>query len=638
VTPETILNETRQALADCRERIDAFAALPEGATANEVVAAFDSITGPLNGRGGRVHLFAHVHPDAGVRDAALELEQEIGRFRTEFSLDRRLYDRLSAVEGDLAEPEQRLLEHALRDFRRAGVDRDDATRDRIRSLQEELVEVGQRFDRNIITGAREVRVPEGHAGLGGLPADFLTSHPEEADGSVVLSTDPHDRMPLLTYADDQELKRRYFVESMNRAVPDNLPVLDELLAKRSELAGLLGYDSWADYVTEDKMIGSAAHARTFIDRVIGLAKERGGAEYDELLDHKRRHVPGEEGATCVYEWEWLWLAEQVKRARHGFDSQAVRPYFAYARVRDGILSTSAALYGVRFERDHETPVWHETVECWNVIDGDRTIARFYLDMHPRDEKYKHAAMFHLAEGVEGDVIPEACLVCNFPEPTGDDPALLLHDQVTTFFHEFGHLLHHLFGGEQRYLRFSGISTEWDFVEVPSQMYEEWAWDPGVLAGFALHHETGEPISEELVASMRAADEYGKALNALRQMSFAQLSLDYHELDTEDLDPTAHMIRVKSSVSPFPHEEGTYFHASFGHLQGYSAMYYTYMWSLVIAKDVFSRFDGDLMNTATANDYRKAILAAGGSRDAAVLVRDFLGRDYGFEAFETWLSK
>jgi thimet oligopeptidase len=316
----------------------------------------------------------------------------------------------------------------------------------------------------------------------------------------------------------------------------------------------------------------------------------------------------------------------------------VRPYFAYANVRDGVLATSAALYGIEFRRNSTQPVWHASVECFDVVDRGGLVARVYLDMHPRPNKYKHGAMFDLRTGAGGDGVPEAALVCNFPEPNDSDPALLLHRDVTTFFHEFGHLLHHLFAGRQRFLAFAGIATEWDFVEVPSQLYEEWAWDAGVLARFARHFETGESIPRELVARMREADEYGKGLFVATQMYLAMLSLSYHDRDPRELDLDAHMRELRSSMLPFPHTPGTCFYASFGHLNGYSAIYYTYMWSLVIAKDLFSRFDGALMDARVASAYRNAVLAPGGTRDAAELVEAFLGRAYDTRAWENWLAR
>jgi thimet oligopeptidase len=229
-------------------------------------------------------------------------------------------------------------------------------------------------------------------------------------------------------------------------------------------------------------------------------------------------------------------------------------------------------------------------------------------------------------------------MCNFPEPKGTDPGLMLHDEVTTFFHEIGHLLHHLFSARSRYVEFSGISTEWDFVEVPSQLYEEWAWDTGVLQRFATHHQTGEPIPEPLIDAMRRAEEYGKGLTVIQQMYFATMSLEYYMDDPAKIDPVERMIALREEHLPFPHEEGTFFLCGFGHLHGYSAMYYTYMWSLVIAKDILSAFSGDLMNPAVAQRYYDEVLSRGGTKDAADLVASFLGREQSFEAFAGWLQR
>jgi thimet oligopeptidase len=601
-----------------------------------VVEAFDAIRRPLDAVRGCAHLLSQVHPVEELRTAGLEVVRDLAAFETDLSLDRGCYERLAAIDPvQLEEPATvRLREHALRDYRRSGVDRDDGTRARIKELTEEMVRVGQAFDVNIARDTRSVRFEEGVAALEGLPRDYVAAHPPDAEGGVTVTTDSAEFVPFMTYARRGDLRRRLYLAYTNRAAPDNLEVLRRLLALRHELAGLLGYASWADYVTEDKMIRSAQAAREFVDRIATLARPRLEAEVSELLEEKRREEPG---AEEIHDWERTYWTERVKARQLDFDSQAVRPYFAYARVRDGVLATSAALFGVEFVRNERRPVWHPDVECYDVVDDGRPVARLYLDMHPRPDKYKHAAMFDLRAGRDGDSLPEAALVCNFPRPAGDDPALLLHQDVTTFFHEFGHLLHHLFAGGQRYLSFAGIATEWDFVEAPSQMYEEWAWDAGVLQRFACHHETGEPIPPELVASMRRAEEYSKGIHVAVQMFYAALSLALHDRPPAGLDPMELMVELKRRLLPFPHEHGSHFVAAFGHLNGYSATYYTYMWSLVIAKDLFSRFEPDLMDASVAGEYRQAVLEPGGSRDAAELVRSFLGREYRFEAWQHWLE-
>ena len=636
---ETLPQRVRTALDACRQNVASFLALPETTPASAVLEAFDALTSPLNGPSGHVGLAIRLHPDAALRESCEELQQEIAALGTEISLRREVYDRLVAVDPDALgdRTERRLLDHSLRHFRRSGVDRDEATRERIRKLREELVEIGQTFDRNIVLGGRDYVVEDGHAGLAGLPQDFLAAHPEREDGTVVVSSDPADRMAVLSFAEREDVRNGYYRTALNRAVPENLEVLPRLLAKRHELAQLLGFEHWADYVTEDQMTKQARNATDFVDRVVALVRARAADEARELAAWKHDGSSnGDAADEQISEADQTFLLERVKRERFAVDARAVRAYFPYERVRDGVLSTSAELYGVTFRR-MDVPLWHESVEAYEVVDDGQVVARFYLDMHPRDGKFKHAAMLHVVEGSAEGPLPEAALACNFPAPREGDAALLLHDQVTTFFHEFGHLLHHLFGGRQRFVSFSGISTEDDFVEVPSQLYEEWAWDLRVLQRFALHHETGEPIPAETVQALRAAEEYGKALTTLRQMFYARLSLACYDRDPERIDVAELVGELKEELLVTRSVPDTHFEAGFGHLNGYSASYYTYMWSLVIAKDLFSRFEENPMDRATARDYRAKVLAPGGSKDAAELVEDFLGRPYTFDSFERWLA-
>ncbi|MEY2667940.1 MAG: hypothetical protein RJA59_578, partial [Pseudomonadota bacterium] len=270
-------------------------------------------------------------------------------------------------------------------------------------------------------------------------------------------------------------------------------------------------------------------------------------------------------------------------------------------------------------------------------EGERRLGRIWLDMHPREGKYKHFAQFTRVNGQAGRRLPEGVLVCNFPRP-GEAPALLDLGEVRTLLHEFGHLLHHVLGGHTRWSAHSGVVTEWDFVEAPSQLLEEWVRDPGVLRRFARHVETGEPIPADLVRRLDDAEEFGKGLTVRQQMFYAAVSLELHRRDPEGLDTTALVAGLMERYTPFRHVPGTFFHASFGHLDGYSALYYTYMWSLVIAKDLFSAFQQEgLLAPGPARRYRGAVLEPGGSKPAAELVRDFLGRETSFAPFERWLS-
>jgi thimet oligopeptidase len=634
-SPDVVGEACDAALLGARDALVAFKQLPAGAELTEVVDALDAIGHDLNRAVGVASVFFQVHPDPAMRERAAGIEQEVSRFTTELSLDREVFDRLVAVEPaeDADSIAKRILEHALRDFRRAGVDRDEATRDRVRALREELVEIGQEFSKNIASDVRTVVIPEGAAGLVGLPDDWIAGHPAGDDGAVTITTNPTDFLPFMKYAKTRAHREALYRAYMSRGAPANLEVLDRMLARRHELATLLGYAHWADYVTEDKMIKTAQNASDFIGRVTELAGGRMEHEVEELLAFAREEEPD---IDQVFDWDRMYLMENLKRRRFEFDSRDVRPFFAYDRMRQGVLDTAARLYGVTFER-RDITVWHPDVEVWDLLEGGEQIARFYLDMHPREDKYKHAAMFDMVSGMEGKRVPEASLICNFPQVTDDDPGLMEAGEVTTLFHEFGHLLHHLLAGRQRWLAVSGISTEWDFVEVPSQLFEEWARDAAVLADIAKHHETSEAIPPELVTRMRAAQEYGKGMNIRVQMFYAGLSLEYYSRDPDGMDTTDVARQMKAKYIPFPFIEGTTMQTAFGHLEGYSALYYTYMWSLVLAKDVFSAFGEDLRDADVARRYRECVLAPGGSKDAADLVSDFLGRPFAFDAFETWVA-
>jgi thimet oligopeptidase len=635
LTPDALRSETSQALTTARRLLAELHAQSGPRTADNTLVPFHEIQRVLAQPAHRAGLFSEVHPERPVREAAEKATQELSAFGTELSLDPRLFQALSAIDGAALAPDaRRYLTHALRDFRRAGVDREEGVRARLKQLAEEAVVLGQTFDRAIREDVRSVKLrPEQ---LAGLPVDYRSAHPAGVDGLVTITTDYPDLLPFRQYAHDGEARRALYFENGARAWPENEKTLRALLAVRAEQARLLGFASWADYVTEDKMARSAETVRGFLDSVALASEKRARADVAQLLARKRKDMPS---AERVEDWEKAYYEERVKQEAFAFDSQSVRPYFEFGRTRDGLLALCSRLFDVGFCKVEGADVWHPSVDVYDVVRGETPLGRIYLDLHPRPDKYKHAAQFPLVPGLRGRQLPEGVLVCNFADPTVASPALLDHDDVVTLFHEFGHLMHHLLGGGQAWIGFSGVATEWDFVEAPSQMLEEWAWDANTLALFARHVEDGQPIPLELVRRMRAANEFGKGTQTRHQVFYAQLSLAYHLAEPETLDLTATMSELQQRFSPFPHVPGTHFFASFGHLHGYSAMYYTYLWSLVIAKDLLSEFQrSGLLDAGTARRYREAVLVPGGSRDAADLVEAFLGRPYGFLAFETWLNQ
>ncbi|GAA1969105.1 M3 family metallopeptidase [Terrabacter lapilli] len=616
-----------QQLALARSLVEGLRSDPP-AGALEVLRVWNDAQTALSNAASIGSLFSEVHPDATVRERAESVAQQVQKLDTDLGLDTRLYAVLSALDpSGLDADAARVLERTLRDFHRSGVDQDEATRDRLRELSEREILLSQEFSKNIREDVRSIRVTPDR--LAGLPQDWVDAHPVDEDGLVTVTTDYPDVVPFRTFAHDAQARRDLATEFLTIAWPANDRVLQDIFAARREHAALLGYASWADFDAEVKMIRTGAAIAEFIDRITELSTASAERDKKVLLERLRRDRPD---ATDIDGADVPYYSELVRKEDLAVDAQQVRTYFPFESVRQGLLDVTGRLFGLEW-----TPVpaedartWHEEVATYDVsFEGER-IGRIHLDLHPREGKYKHAAQFDLVRGVAGTQLPEGVLVCNFGR------GLMEHDEVVTLFHEFGHLVHHVLAGRTEWVRFSGVATEWDFVEAPSQMLEEWAWDPEVLATFA-RNAAGDTIPAELVEAMRRADDFGKGYDARTQMFYAALSYDFHVHRTDDL--TARLRELMGRYSVFPYLEGTHMQCHFGHLDGYSSAYYTYMWSLVIAKDMFSAFDrGDLFDPEVAGAYRDKVLAQGGRRDAADLVEDFLGRPYTFDAYAAWLAE
>ncbi len=617
-----VLKPCRAELKSAQTLLDTILRTKTQPSEAKTLKAYNQLQMHLDAASSLPSLLAEVHPSAKLRKEAEQCQQEAEKFHTELSLNTKLYEVFKALEtAKLTEGAKRLVTETLRDFRRSGVDKDEATRTKIKALEEELTLIGQDFGRNIRDDQRFIEV-DPQTGLKGLPEDYIKAHKPGKNGKVKITTDYPDFIPYMSYAEDAGSRKALWILFNQRGAPQNEEVLQKLINKRHELAKLLGYNSFADYVVEDKMVKSTQRAGDFINQIAEISKKMADREYALLLAEKQKLDPK---AKEVAAWEKAFLEERIKRAKYEVNSQEVRSHFKFPKVREGLLGVTGKLYGLSFKRV-KPETWDKSVEVYDVLKTGQKIGRIYLDLHPRENKFKHAAQFTVRNGVKGVQLPEGALVCNFGKESMD------HDEVVTFFHEFGHLMHHILGGNQKWVHFSGVSTEWDFVEAPSQFFEEWAWDPKVLQTFS-------KIPTELVVKMKAADEFGKGVDTRRQMFLAALSLNYYLRDPSTFKPQALMETLQAQYSPFAYVPGTQFQLSFGHLHDYSAMYYTYMWSKVIAKDFASAFQKKgLMDLAQSRKYARTILAAGGSKDADVLVEDFLGRPYQFDAFKAWLEK
>ncbi|MDM4763264.1 M3 family metallopeptidase [Galbitalea sp. SE-J8] len=613
-----------------REHIDAYRAaidqLKDGSerSAAETIALLDAADLELRTASAPCFLVSEVHPDERVRDLLEERGRETVALSTAQAQDRELFAVLDAVDaGALESLAARVLERALREFRLAGVHLPDAERARVAEIEERLTQLDQDFSRVVRDDVRSIRVPA--SALDGLPDDYREAHAPDAEGLVTITTDYPDSVPLRTFSTDADARRALTVAYENRGWPENDRVLGEILDLRAALAALVGFTSWADRDTQRKMVGSAAGIEAFIERLRDAVSAPAASDYDELLDALRASDPAVEVVDAS---NAAFASELLRRERYAVDSQEARPYLHIDKVRQGLLDVTSRLFGLEYTAV-DAPTWHEEVRVYDVSLTGEPLGRIHLDLHPREGKYKHAAMFDLRPGVSGGPLFEGALVCNF------NRGPLEHDEVETLFHEFGHLVHGLVGSRQPYVALSGIETEWDFVEAPSQMLEEWAWDARVLRTFATD-DAGEPIPTELVERMRRANGFGRAQWAARQLFYSAVSYFLHR--DRPADRTAYIDALRPRYDVLRQLPDTHLQASFGHLTGYSSAYYTYLWSLVIAKDLFTAFDGDdLFAAGPAQRYRDLVLAPGGSKDAAELVEDFLGRPYAFDAFAAWLD-
>jgi thimet oligopeptidase len=567
-----------------------------------------------------------------LRDEAQALTQEANAATTALSLNQPVYRALVALPAPADAATRHYLEHTLLEYRLAGVDRDAATREKVKALQDKITELGLAFERAVHDDVRTVVADP--AQLDGLPPDYLATHPTDAAGHVKITTDPPDAWPARKFASNAKLRHDLFLAAESVGYPANGETLRALLTARKELAQLLGYATWADFAMADQMIGSPAHLKEYLQKVDTASRLPAAREEAALLAFAREREPSLTQISAADAGYWQ---EQYRRAKYSFDSQSVRPYFPYAAVERGVIETASRLFHIDIRPVSGVRTWHPSVTAYDVYDGNLRLGRIYLDMHSRDGKDKWFSTQPLSLGVRGRQLPEGTLVCNFPGGTPGDPGLMQYGDVVIFLHEFGHLMHHVIGGQNSYAGEAAFNVEGDFVEAPSQLLEEFFHDYGVLASFAHHYQTGAVLPQELYARLSRADTYGRASGQQRQLMYTAVSLDFHTLPPASLDFDAVYRRDFERFSTNAFVPGDHMWASFTHLNGYSSNYYTYVLDKVIALDFFAQFDPqDPLGGAAGLRYRQAVLAPGATEPAAQLVRDFLGREPNLDAYQRWM--
>ena len=614
-------------LAQARAALAALESGPPSAAA-DLIRQMDDLQLTLLNASSEVGLLAEVHPDLAVREAAEALQREATRLQTEVNQSATIHAALAAIDlVALDVPDRRMVELTLRDMRRAGAALDTAGRQRTQDLRERITALSQDHSRNIRDDVRTVELPP--SALDGLPADYVAAHPVR-EGMVRVTTDPPDMSPLMAYSRDRAARRALATAYEDRA-PGNREVFEALRLARHQLATLLGYPSWAAYNIEDKMARTPAEVDAFLTRVADAAREPAERTTAALLAIARRDDPT---AERVGGWDTAYHLNVLKTERLRFDPRSVRPYLEYRSVRQAILDLAGELFRMTFTPIDLSDSWHPSVEHFAVTMDGRPAGRISLDMHPRAGKNKWFFSFGMVAGIKDRQLPHNVLVCNFPDPAiGTGPALMEHAHVVTFFHEFGHLVHGLARGGVPYARLAR-PAENDFMEAPSRFLEDHIFDLAVLRRFATHVETGEPIPTSLVERLRAAREFGRAVTVERSVTLSRLALELHHGDPRGHDSRAVAAEVNARTSRFAELEGTNHPVNWTHMsnEAYSASYYTYLWSNVIANDLASAFTDGLLDPARTLRYRDLVLAPGGTKPAAEAVADFLGRPYRFDAF------
>jgi thimet oligopeptidase len=633
-SPEALTAWVSARLAAHESALAALLAVEGSRTIENTLRLYDAAIEQLSLAGAQAGVLNSVAPEKAVRDQAQMEAQRVAMAGSALSLNRGVYDALAAMSLDGASAATKhYVERTLLGYRLAGVDKDEATRQRLQALHEKATKHSLDFSRNIQEGGKTIVATQSE--LEGLPPDYLGRHQPDVRGQITLTTDQPDMQPVMTFASDPELRERMFVAYNTRAYPENKQILLDLLSTRHEIASVLGFRSWADLATADQMMGSAAHVRKFLARLEEASREGAVREHELVLEFARAKKPGLKAIDITSRGYWY---EQYRRSAFDFDSQSVRPYFPYAQVEAGVLKTAAKLFKIEF-RQSEAKGWDPAVSVYDVYEEGRHVGRFYLDMHPREGKDKWFSAAPVVTGVRGRYMPEAALICNFPVGDGDDPGLLQYSDVVTYFHEFGHLMHAILGGQTEWAGVSGFATEGDFIEVPSQMLEEFFRDEKLLQSFARQYETGEVLPAEIIQKMKVAGSFGRADWVRTQLYYTTLSLDLHDQDPSAIDFDEITKRLYTSLAPWTWFEGNRMYASFGHLTGYSSNYYTYAFDKVIALDFFAQFDpADLLGCDAGGRYRRLVLEKGGSKSGREMVRDFLGRDEEFAAFSKWLNE
>lgn len=587
--------------------------------------AFDNYGNALGMSG----FLSYVSTDKQFRDAANDLQMQISQYMVDVATRRDVYKAIreyTDTNPRLDPVQAKLVKEMLIGFKNSGMDLNDADLEKFKALNKEKAEYIIKFDKNIQEYKDPLAVTQEQ--LRGLGEDYIQKLSKTDDGKYLVTLDYPDYVPFMQNADDEQARKELEFKFNRRGGQENVELLEKTLTLRREIARLLGYKNHAELRLEDRMAKNPKTVMAFLKDLQKKLKPLGKKEDKEMIAYKNSKT-GKNSRT-LYSWESGYWSNKFRKENLELDSEKIKEYFPSQVVIDGMLDLFGGVFGITFE-PVDIPVWHPDVKAFKIKDkaSGELVAYFYMDLYPREGKYKHAACFGLVEGEEKQdgtyQIPFVAIVSNLNKPSGDTPSLLKHSEVETLFHEFGHVLHNALT-KAKYSAFSGTSVSWDFVEAPSQMLERWAWDPQVLKKISKHYKTGEALPDDLIKRMIAAKNFGAGGMYLRQDFFAQYDMSLHTADTTP-DTTKLYFELTKKIRGLPLTKGTIPQASFGHIMGgYDAGYYGYLWSEVIAEDFFGEFKKNgIFNPETGLKFRREILEKGGTLDEEKMVENFLGR-------------
>lgn len=635
---------TTESLEQAKKQLDEIITVPnEQRTYANSFGALDNLGTFSNAviAGGIISTLDLVHPDKEIRDAARDAVKEIQNFFIDnISSNRELYNGLKYYAENNAKNEQLsaeqvyYIEETVKDFKRSGLDLPDDKLEELKKIKKQLVDIESDFDKNISQDQSKIEVTKEE--LAGLPEDYINSRPKTDDGKYIIYTNMPNANQILENATVAATREKFWVTYMGRAYPANAKVLEDLIAKRYELARLLGFPTYAALELDAEMVKAPERAQTFLDDLTAKAQKKAVGELKEFTQTLPEGVKLVNGK--LQPWDVNFVKAAYKKAEYNIDENKISEYFPMQSTIDSLLDIYQKFFDLEFKQVPVTGLWDPEVKLIEVFDKTRkeTLGYLFMDLYPRANKYGHACEHTIIPvGYNKDGKPNlgvVIVVANFPKPMADKPSLLLFKDVNTFFHEFGHAMHALLG-RTKVASFSGTHVKRDFVELPSQMLEEWLWEPEILKMVSKHYQTGQPLPDDLIAQILKTRTFDSGFNITRQLYLANLALSYFNNGPKiDLDGNLKQIRTK--IIPYVNSDPRdHYYASFGHLTGYGARYYGYMWSKVFAHDLFNEIKKiGLLDPVIGRKYVDAVIGRGGSQDPNDLLKNFLGREPNQDAF------